>query len=389
MALSVLSNFAANVAHRNLSTNDAMVTNSLAKLSSGSRVVSAKDDAAALAIGSRLTAEVAGLKQASVNAGQAVSMLQIADGALGKVSDILVRMKSLSVQAGSDQLSSTERGFLNTEYTQLRSEIDRIAADTEFNGNKLLNGSATVAVSAVGTDIEVADGIVGISFGGSHNVSTSGDTYTVAYDTGTDRFTVSAGSTTALSEVVAAAPAAGTSRDIYISEFDLTISVGSNFAPTTAITANNTFTATASSANTVSFGFKIGTGNVAAEDEIAITLNQATSTALGTATGTSFASGDVTTKGNADQASSDVGNVINKVNEYRASIGANQNRLEFAAANLATATENTESARSALTDLDVAAEMTNFTSKQILMQAGVSMLAQANQLPGNLMRLFQ
>ncbi|MBT6119546.1 MAG: flagellin, partial [Rhodospirillaceae bacterium] len=378
MALSVLSNFAANVAHRNLSANDAMVTSSLAKLSSGSRVVSAKDDAAALAIGSRLTAEVAGLKQASVNAGQAVSMLQIADGALGKVSDILVRMKSLSVQAGSDQLSSTERGFLNTEYTQLRTEIDRIAADTEFNGNKLLNGSSTVAVSAVGTNIEVADGIVGLSFGGSHGVSTAGDTYTIAYDTGTDRFTVSQGSTTALSEVVAAAPAAGMTQDVYISEFDLTITVGSNFAPTTAIAANNTFTATASAANTVSFGFKIGTGNVAAEDEISITLSQSTTAALGSATTTTFATGDVTTKGNADQASADVGAVINKVNEYRATIGANQNRLEFAAANLATATENTEAARSALLDLDVAAEMTEFTSKQILMQAGVSMLAQAN-----------
>src|SRR5688572_18906144 len=148
MALNIISNYAANVAHRNLTANEAAASNSVAKLSAGARVVSAKDDAAAMAIGSRMAAEVAGLRQASINAGQAGSMLQIADGAMGKVSDILTRMKSLAVQAGSDQLSSTERGFLNTEYSQLRSEIDRISNDTEFNGQKLLSGGNTVAISA-------------------------------------------------------------------------------------------------------------------------------------------------------------------------------------------------------------------------------------------------
>ena len=389
MPLNIISNTAANVAHRNLAINDMEASRSLAKLSAGSRVLSAKDDAASLAIGSRLTAEVSALRQAGVNAGQAVSMLQIADGALGKVSDILVRMKSLAVQAGSDQLSSTERGFLNTEYGQLRSEIDRIAADTEFNGNKLLAGSNTVAVSAVGTNIEVADGIVGLKFGGSNAVSTSGDSFTIAYNTSTDKFTVTQGSTTALSTAVAAAPAAGATTDVYVSEFDLTITIGSNFLPTTAISANNTFTATASAANTISYAFKVGTGNVAAEDELTLTLNKVSAAALGTATSSTFATGSVTTKGNADTAAADVSSVIDKINEYRASIGANQNRLEFAGANLATAVENTEAARSALVDLDVASEMTIFTSKQILVQAGVAMLAQANQLPQNLMRLFQ
>ena len=389
MPLNIISNTAANVAHRNLAINDAEAARSLAKLSAGSRVLSAKDDAASLAIGSRLTAEVSALRQAGVNAGQAVSMLQIADGALGRVSDIMVRLKSLAVQAGSDQLSSTERGFLNTEYGQLRSEIDRIAADTEFNGNKLLAGANSVAISAVGTNIEVADGVIGVKFGGSNTVSTSGDSFTVAYNTTTDKFTVTQGATTALSNAVAAAPAAGSTTDVYFAEFDLTLTLGSNFLPTTAIAANNTFTATASAANTISYGFKVGTGNVASEDELTIVLNKVSAAALGTATSSTFASGSVTTKGNADTAAADVSAVIDKVNEYRATIGANQNRLEFAGANLATALENTEAARSALVDLDVASEMTTFTSKQILVQAGVAMLAQANQLPQNLMRLFQ
>ena len=109
MSLNVISNYAANVAHRYLMGADEATTSSLAKLSSGSRVVSAKDDAASLAIGSRLSALVEALKQASVNASQATSMLQVADGALGKISDILIRMKSLAVQASSGQLGSTER----------------------------------------------------------------------------------------------------------------------------------------------------------------------------------------------------------------------------------------------------------------------------------------
>src|SRR5690606_28644460 len=116
MALNVISNFAANVAHRNLVRSDMELTDSLAKLSSGTRVVSAKDDAASMAIGSRLMSETSALRQAQVNAGQAVSMLQVADGAMGRAHDILMRMKSLAVQAGSGQLSGTERGMLDTEY---------------------------------------------------------------------------------------------------------------------------------------------------------------------------------------------------------------------------------------------------------------------------------
>ena len=107
MALNIISNFAANVAQRNLARTDVAVSSSLAKLSSGTRVVSARDDAASLAVGSRLRAEVASLKQATVNVGQAVSMLQIADGALATSGDILVRMKALAVQSSSGQFSAT------------------------------------------------------------------------------------------------------------------------------------------------------------------------------------------------------------------------------------------------------------------------------------------
>ncbi len=140
MPLNIISNFAAQVAQRQLAMSDRGASDSVAKISAGTRVLAARDDAAALAIGSRLRAEVAAMTQAGVNAGQAISMLQIADGAMARINDTLVRMKSLAVQAGSDQLGSVERGLIDTEFQQLLLEVDRIATDTEFNGQSLING---------------------------------------------------------------------------------------------------------------------------------------------------------------------------------------------------------------------------------------------------------
>ena len=140
MTLTVISNFAANVSHRNLVQTDMETTRSIAQLSSGKRVQSARDDAASLAIGSRLRAEVAALQAARVNAGQASSMLQIADGAMSQIDNILVRMKTLSIQSGSSQFGSVERSLIDAEFQQLLLEIDRIAKDTEFNGANLLDG---------------------------------------------------------------------------------------------------------------------------------------------------------------------------------------------------------------------------------------------------------
>ncbi|MBP3128353.1 flagellin, partial [Thalassospira sp. ER-Se-21-Dark] len=147
MALNIISNYAANVAHRNLSASDEMATRSLSKLSSGTRVVSARDDAASMAIGARLNATTQALKTATVNVGQANSMLQIADGGMATIDDILVRMKTLAVQASSGNLSDTERGFLNDEFTELRDEIDRIASSTNFNGIQLLGDGGDVAIN--------------------------------------------------------------------------------------------------------------------------------------------------------------------------------------------------------------------------------------------------
>ena len=387
MALNVISNYAANVAHRNLVKSDSEMTDSLAKLSSGTRVVSAKDDAASMAIGSRLAAEVAALKQAQVNTGQGVSMLQVADGAMARAQDVLMRMKSLAVQAGSGQLGGTERGMLNTEYQQLVSEIDRLAQATEFNGNQLVNGAVSYDLGT-SSAFSTNDGIPSMTFIGSFN---TGDSYSISYNQTTDTFTVADSNGTTTTNFTGSIPSTtndgtnmttGTVVTLTNSGSTNKIDIALNTA-WTVNTAHATDTLALSGSNSTSFSYKVGTGTSPTADEIAVTVGSISAHALG------VANTDVTTTATADQASVAISNAVDVLNTNRAQIGAAQNRLGFASANVATTLENTEAARSSLLDLDVASEMSVLTSKQILVQAGIAMLAQANQEPQMLLKLFQ
>jgi flagellin len=382
MPLNIISNFAANVAHRNLQMNDAAATNSLAKLSAGTRVLSAKDDAAAMAVGNRLAADVAGLKQAQVNAGQGVSMLQIADGAMSKTNDILQRMKTLAVQAGSGQLSSTERSMLDTEYTALVSEIDRIANDTEFAGTSLVDGSIAVDLTTATAFDATTDAVLSITAKGDFAVASDA---TISYaTTGTFSFShngLNYSGSLASDTNDGSAMNTGTVVSLTNATTDRTVDlvIGQAFDVDAAHAAG---TIGLSGSSEASFTYKVGTGTSTTADDISVNVSSISATNLG------VTSTDLTNEANADAASAAISNAIDNVQTYRAEVGANQNRLEFASANIATTVENTEAARSALMDLDVAQEMASFTSKQILVQAGVSMLAQANQLPQNLLRLF-
>ena len=387
MALNVISNFAASVAHRNLQATDSRATDSLTKLSSGTRVVTAKDDAASLAIGKGLEVEVESLKQAQVNAGQAQSMLQIADGALSTVSDILTRMKALAVQASSGQYSATERGFLNDEFATLRSEIDRIAQDTEFNGTTLLNGSTTFTAGTVGSAIGADDGVEQFVFANDPGGSFVSDTDTLEIDFASNVMTVTNQVTGATQSVsgITAAPNAGEFLDVNFSDFGLTVQLNSLFNAGSTINANNEFIAGAGgTANALQLTFRVGTGT-GATDEVTFNLQRASVSNLDA----QLATADLTTVANAELTMNDLDTAVDKINDIRAEVGTQQNRIGFASANLASSVENTEAARSNLLDLDVAKEISTFTSEQILMQAGVSMLAQANQMPQNLLSLLQ
>ena len=389
MPLNVVSNYAANVAHRNLQMNDAAASNSLGKLSTGRRVVNARDDAASMAIGQRLNSEVQGLKQAVVNSGQANSMLQIADGAMSTASDILTRMKVLAVQSSSGNLSSTERDFLDTEYQALFNEIDRIADDTDFAGTKLLDGAieitaaagfaATNGVAAITAQgIDAGTAASGAAYSISFATAATGGTFSISTAEGTYSGSISSEAVTGTNGALARSTTVSLDGGTGTAPGSFTIALNTAFNATASVAAA---TQAFSGSSELSLTFKLGTGTET-EDSLTFELDAINTETLG------LTSTAITTESTANAALEAVNNAIDNLNEFRSDVGAAQNRLDFAASNLNVQQENAEAARSTLVDLDIAAEMTQFSSKQVLMQAGVAMLAQANQMPQNLLRLL-
>jgi len=277
----VTTNTAANSALRFLNFNSMQSGNSVSKLASGSRIVKASDDAAGLAIGTRLLADVTVLRQSAVNASQGASVLQVADGGLARISDVLQRMKALAAQSLSGVPSNTERGFIDAEFQELRAEITAIAQTTRFNGASLLDGTGqTVQNFFVGSE--------------------AGDNITVTYSA------------------------------------------------------------------------------------LAASANSYTAVALGIASATNVASA-----GAASVAMSVVDRAIDLISESRATVGGLVSRFEFRGQQIATSLENIEAAKSSIMDVDLAAEQSRLVSSQVLVQASVSALSQANELPESLLRLLQ
>jgi len=400
MPITINTNVSAMISQRNLSAASNRSASSLSKLSSGSRVPTAKEDAASLAIGTGLSVENAALKAAQVNASQASSLLQIADGAFSQISDILTRMKSLATTAQSGQLSGTERGYLNDEYGLLRNEIDRIAATTEFNGQALLGGSNSLSVTGQAAGVvDSASGFVGYEFDASR--VNAGNTFAVDYDDSEGNLTVlnlanGSAQTINLGAAGDDPVAAGATRVLDFANVGVKITINNDFGGGANIgsildfgdTTNPVFTAAAgTSSAAATFAFQWGSGNSVtdANNSVSLTIVECNFSALiGGGTGS-----NLTTAGNAATASDEIDAAVQAVNTARADVGSSQNRIEFAQNNLAVSIENSEAARSVLLDVDVSAEITKFTSEQVLIQAGVSMLAQANQQPSLLLRLLQ
>lgn len=311
---------------------------------------------------------------------------------MSRAHDILLRMKTLSVQSGSGQLSNTERGMLDTEYQSLVSEIDRLALDTEFNGTQLVNGSILVD-DTLATSFQTADSVSRIEFRGAHVTpatvtiawTEATDTFSVVTAEGTFTGSIAAADIAASGTALKAATAVTLSNATSTNKIDIVLAAGWNPAQVDVAAENLDL----SSGATQTFTYKVGTGTSATADEISVSLNGISATNLGL-NNTNIKTATVgATIGTSDTASTAISVAIDLLNTARADIGAAQNRLEFAAANIATTLENMEASRSRLLDLDIAAEMSVFTSKQILVQAGVAMLAQANETPQNLLRLFQ
>jgi len=267
---------------KTLRQSQKMMNRSLERLSSGFRINKAADDAAGLAISENFRAQIKSFNQARRNANDGISMLQVAEGALNEISNMLTRMRELSVQASNDTLISRDRTFLNSEYSALKAEIDRISEVTEFNGKFLVNGA--ISASAV--------------------------------------------------------------------EFQIGIEATSN-------------------------------------DRLAVTLSNVGTEKLGSQSSASHLDDThVLLKTDARNSLDIIDQAINEVAQQRSSIGAHQNRLNSTIINLANSAENITAANSRIRDVDVAEESANMTRNQILVQAGSSMLAQANQAPQAAMQLL-
>ena len=270
MALGINTNLASLSAQRALNNTQSDTASAMQRLSTGLRINSAKDDAAGMAVASRFTSQISGMQQASRNASDAVSMLQTAEGGLQSITDNLQRIRELSVQAASDSISATDRGFLNTEVSQLISEINRVADTTKFNGNTLLNGDYATAASAltfqVGADNSTNDqmnvtigdfntAVVGSATTGTGTVSTTAVT---GFDNG---LTVSLNGGTATA--IAAADTTST--------FDGSASYAAAVA--TELSALEGVTATSSATTSVNMGTLAITGTADATDSATLTIN--------------------------------------------------------------------------------------------------------------------
>jgi len=356
-------NVAAINTHRALTVTNDKLGKALGRLSTGFRINRAADDAAGLGIANQLRATTRALQQATRNAEQANSMLQIMEGAAGKVEAILERMKELATQAASDNVDAQGRARIDEEFQALRQEIDRIVSTTKFQGQALLDGTLGNYLG----DNSV-DGVADIKLAG---VAAGKYTVQVASDATSITLKDSAGNEETIT-LTANPPASVT-----FGQFGVTLELADDFDPADL---GGDFTVEDGQAS-----FMVSSsGNYNGADLISMADVDLRTSTLGL-----NQIQDLLTTENARNALSVIDGAIDQVNKGLGSIGAAQNRLEFALDNVRTAVENYAAAESTIRDVDFAAEMSEFTKYQILQQAGIAMLSQANTAPQTVLSLLR
>jgi flagellin len=407
MAQIINTNIASLNAQRNLNESQSALNTSLERLSTGLRINSAKDDAAGLAISERFTSQIRGLNQAIRNANDGISFAQTAEGALGTVGDALQRIRELSVQAANDSNSASDREALNDEVQQLVEEVGRIANSTEFNGQKVLDGSLSdlffqvganqgqnIAVSGVDTRSSVLGTRDAVSNAGvSQDVLNGGDIVTAAdpilINTTADDLTADISVTltgvASLEDVVreindeiqTRANAGDADADI-ISEAGYRAALRVDNDGNTNVVITSNFDADE---------FTVEGGEITFDDPDSTTVDL-----FGAATVTgdqvNLTDIDVSTRETASQTIAAIDGALSQVNGLRAELGSVQVRFESTIDNLSISAENLSASRSRIQDADFAAETANLTKGQILQQAGTAILAQANALPQNVLSLL-
>ncbi len=482
MALTINTNVPSLNAQRNLSNTQGALAQSMERLSSGLRINSAKDDAAGLAISDRMTSQINGLDQASRNANDGISLAQTAEGSMQEATNILQRMRELSIQSANDSNSASDRASLQKEVSQLQQELNRIATTSEFNGKLLLDGSFTSQSFQVGANkgqtIDISIGDTRATEIGDYNISTNtidaassrtslAQTLTVAGNLGSE--TVSVSSTDNARDVAAAVnkKTAGTGVDAEAVTFakldNLSTAGGITFnlqginttpvnvsaqvtdpsdlsglvqsindhAGETGITASlddngavimkndegydiqlsNLTQSGGGSIDVTTLGSDGVTGGTAASVSTGggataqgvvdfhsassysvsttSTTNGLFSTASNSASLDSVGAIDIGSRVGAGDALKVLDSAISFIDEQRASLGAYQNRFQSTISNLQNISENISSARSRIRDADIAAETSNLTKQNILQQAGVAVLSQANTTPQLALQLLQ
>ncbi len=396
MALYINTNVMSLNAQKNLVGSGNAMATALERLSSGLRLNSAADDAAGMAIAKRMGGELLGYNQAVRNANDGISLIQTAESAMDSMQTMMQRIRELATEAASDTVGDTERGFINDELQQLLTEMNNIALRTEFNGTKLLTGAVGATVSTtstvqVGAGLSTTSAVIGLDVSGA-----VADTYTFSYNSTTDVLTLTgtAASGTATDSVALAAGVDGAPATYNFSDVGVSVTLGFSGAETAdniggALDAGTIVTtgsglviqvgAENSAENRMTVNFKnmqVLTTNTDYADLASLR------TALDTFNGAS-------TRTNAQGLLDVIDDALDSVSSQRSVMGAAQNRLDYTISSLQTAAENVAAAKGRIEDADFAAETANLTKNQILQQAGVAMLAQANALPQNVLALLQ
>lgn len=392
-------------AYRNFTNNNSKLNGNLQKLSSGYAINKSGDDAAGLAISEKMRAQITGLQVAQKNAKDGISVVQTAEGALTEVHDMLNRMYSLSEQAANGIYSETERGKIQDEIDQLSSEINRIADSTNFNGQKLLDGSLAGASDVSYTAKTDSKGAIStLSFEGKTGAAVTGGTISVdgktfefvdakinsAAQTGTQ---ISGSSNYAIKvnkDSTAAQVAAEVKTAISTAGLSNVQSVATAAGPSgqsTKVTIEMSGDNAALKVRT-GMALQIGDDNEK-HNMLNVSIDSMKMDSL-------FGEASVSTGRWLDVSDQDAANVsmgkikdaIDKVSSTRGNLGAMQNRLDHTINNLSTMRENIQDAESAIRDTDIAEEMMSYTKNNIMNQAAQAMLAQANQLPQGVLQLL-
>ena len=384
-------NMPASIAANSLTRNDRSMTATMERLSTGLRINSAKDDAAGLAITSRMSSQIRGLDQAVRNANDAISMIQVAEGAMKEVTNMFQRMRELAVQAISDSNTANDRAALNNEYKQLSEEVQRIAENTQWNGQNILDGARTSTVFQVGAN---ASQTITVNFG---DLATNNVVGAVSANNGSALVTISltengVAKAIASDDVISykvtdnlgnQSYATITGAQLADSE-SASVGGGANSAVADVETSPTGATVTLTgdvktSVSTTSFTVAKGSGSTITISDVVVSRG----------THAPVAATDITTRDFASRALGILDTAVQGVNDRRANLGASMSRLEFASDNLQNVSQNTKAARSRVLDADYASETTELARTQIIQQAGTAMLSQANQAQQSVLSLLK